>query len=148
MDDFKIKYFLNDPDYAGLEFPWFRKVPQEEVKKIHKILQKKIGAKTPDSSAISIKAWEIGKSIEGNAEEEDFDLRKMFESLNIRPNEKVYLDWDEKRGVDEFYFEDLSKYFDDIWYPGPDDIEIFDSTFSWVFSILHEGYLNLVLLDK
>jgi len=145
MNDWKIQYFLNDN--PGKEFPWFSPLAKKDIKEIHKILQKKTGAETPDSSAICIKVWEIGRSIEGNAEDESFNLSKTFESLNIRPKEKVFFEWDEKRGIDEFFFEDLSKYFDDIWYPGPDDIDIFDSTFSWIFSVNHHGYLNLVLLD-
>ena len=147
MDDFKIQHFLNDPDYAGLEFPWFSKVSQEEENRIYKILEQKIGPKPSNYEDIFAKVQDVGTLVEGNAEEDGFNLSKIFESINIRPEKKVFVHWDSKRGTDEFYFDDLSKYLDDIWYPSADDIDIYDSTFNWIFSVDHHGYLYLLLLD-
>lgn len=44
-------------------------------------------------------------------------------------------------------FKDLTEHFDYIWYPGPDDIEIFDDSLSWILSVDHGGYLRVLVLD-
>jgi len=59
--------------------------------------------------------------------------------LGISAEKKVYVNWYRYDNVDEIQFVDLTKYFDDIWYPGLDDIDIFDATFSWILSISHDG---------
>lgn len=48
----------------------------------------------------------------------------------IKPQTNVYINWYRYDQVDEMAFVDLDKCFADIWYPGPDDIDIFDSEFS------------------
>jgi hypothetical protein len=42
--------------------------------------------------------------------------------------------------------EDLSRYFDDIFYPGPDDIELFDETLKWFMLVDHEGAISITEL--
>jgi len=74
-----------------------------------------------------------------NAENEHFDLAAVAKDLGISAEKKVYVNWYRYDNVDEIQFVDLTKYFDDIWYPGPDDIDIFDATFSWILSISHDG---------
>ena len=36
----------------------------------------------------------------------------------------------------------VSKYFSDIWYPSTDDIDVFDSSVSWILSVNHEGEIR------
>ncbi|WP_234399978.1 hypothetical protein [Campylobacter concisus] len=36
-------------------------------------------------------------------------------------------------------FDDLSKFFSDIWYPSLNDIEIFDINLNWIISVRHYG---------
>ena len=37
-----------------------------------------------------------------------------------------------------------NKYFDDIWYPDSDDIDIFDQTLSWILTVLHNGDVKIL----
>jgi hypothetical protein len=46
--------------------------------------------------------------------------------------------------IDEIAFDDLATWFDDIWYPNSDDLDICDDTLSWVVSINHEGDVNWI----
>ncbi len=41
----------------------------------------------------------------------------------------------------------MSRWFDDIWYPASDDIDLFDSTLDWILSVSHSGLIDLRRLD-
>lgn len=77
-----------------------------------------------------------------NAEAEDFILSEAFERLGITPQSRVYVNWYRFDDVDRISLNNLSSYFTDIWYPGTDDIEIFDETCCWILSISHDGDLS------
>jgi hypothetical protein len=36
--------------------------------------------------------------------------------------------------------------FADLWYPGPDDIDILDASLSWILAVGHDGEVKLVQL--
>ena len=41
---------------------------------------------------------------------------------------------------------DTDSYFDDIWYPDADDIDVFDDTVTWILSVAHSGQNKLLKL--
>jgi len=45
-------------------------------------------------------------------------------------------------------FDDLFKFFSDIWYPSLDDIEIFDINLNWIISVRHYGDIYYFLTKK
>jgi hypothetical protein len=74
-----------------------------------------------------------------NAEDPDFDLVTVFERHGIKPRESCYVNFHRFDRICEFLTTQLATYLDDIWYPGPDDIEIFDDTLTWMISVDHDG---------
>jgi hypothetical protein len=36
----------------------------------------------------------------------------------------------------------VAHYFSDLWYPGADDIDLFDASVSWVVAIRHDGAVS------
>lgn len=139
MEDFKIENFTKY--YQSDKFPWFRPLPQPEL---DDITSKMFKLMRVDAAANLIKLVsqiiKCGKYLNNfNPENDDFSLLSVFESLNITPLEKVYINWYQFDNIDEIQFSSLNRYFDDIWYPGPDDIDIFDESFLWILSITHEG---------
>ena len=36
------------------------------------------------------------------------------------------------------------RWFDDLWYPAADDLEIFDASCSWLVSVAHDGAVGVV----
>jgi hypothetical protein len=139
MEDFKVENFINN--YSNEEFPWFRSLPKPELdvvtEKMCGLMRASGEGNLIDLVKKIIKNGEYLKNF--NAENDDFSLLSVFKYLDITPLEKVFINWYRFDDIDEIHFEDLNKYFDDIWYPGPDDIDIFDNSFSWVLSISHEG---------
>ena len=118
----------------------------DEAQEISTAILERLGIMEPEDYLVKIIA-DLGTSIEGlNAKKEGFVLESVLGSLNVRPNEKVFINWYQFDKIDEMRFVDLNKYLDDIWYPGSDDIDILDATFSWILSIDHHGYVKYLAL--
>lgn len=50
-----------------------------------------------------------------------------------------YINWRGFEDIDRLETKALAKYFDDIWYPGPDEIDIWDASYEWIMSIDADG---------
>ena len=81
-----------------------------------------------------------------NAAHDDFKLDRVVWRARIKPQEWVYINWYRFDRIDQIKYLDLVRYFDDIWYPGPDDISIFDEECHWIISVDHEGGLAVLKL--
>ena len=144
MEKFKIDIFYNK--YKKRKFPFFRKLSKNESGEILKKISVISGYDT------NITPLEIVKNISEksislplfNAENENFSLFSVFDFLNIKPKNEVFINWFRFDDIDKISFEDLNNYFGDIWYPGPDDIDIFDESFLWILSISHYGAVFIV----
>ena len=146
MENFKIEHF--EKDNPSKEFPWFKTLSSDEAKVVYEEISRKIGTNV-DPDQLVIKIDEIGTPIKFfNASNEDFALTKVFETLNISPNENVFINWYRFDDIDEICLEDLNLYFDDVWYPGSDDIDIFDANFSWILSVSHSGDIKFLKTDR
>jgi hypothetical protein len=137
MHETKIKHFKTD--HPGVPVPWFQMLSEEERKDIleHKIYDS-------DKPLRELYLLLRGRSIsfpDANAESEDFNLSDTMKAIKVKPKEKVYI-CDPVFDLENCYFCDLTKYFDDFWYSGPDDIEIFDSSLNWIVFVDHDGYIS------
>lgn len=56
----------------------------------------------------------------------------------------LYVCWDYFYAIDRFDFNDIVKYFSDIWYPSVDDIIIFDDSYKVCMMIRHDGVIYLL----
>jgi len=147
MEGFKIEHF--NKDNPSIKFPKFSALSPKKADKIYQKLSVKLGKDILPQKIIVKKIFQLGVLIEGiNADEDDFVLKKVFDSIGIIPLENVYINWYHFDDIDEIRFSDLDRYFDHIWYPGPDDIDIFDQSFSWILSISHDGSINILNLLK
>jgi hypothetical protein len=142
MENFKIEHFKKDN--PSKEFPWFKALSSDEARVVYEEISRKIG-KNIDPDQLVIKIDEAGKPIKSfNANNEDFVLNKVFETLNISPTENVFINWYRFDNIDEICLEDLNLHFDDVWYPGSDDIDIFDANFSLILSVSHGGAIKIL----
>lgn len=141
MEKFKVKNF--EKENPSVKFPWFRSLSLQEAKIISQKLSEKLRLVSQDNLSFTIAIDNMEISLDGfNAEDEGFQLSKVLSYLNIEPEKNVFVNWYQYDDIDEIGFDDLNNYFDAIWYSGPDDIDIFDSTFSWILSISHDGYVK------
>ena len=150
MESFKIDHFKKENPLE--EFPKFNTLNPNNAEKLYKNIYERmskgiVGGVTNDTLAKIIDGYGVLLTV-FNAKEEGFLLENVFRNIKIFPNEKIYINWYLFDDVDEMRLVDLNNYFDDIWYPGSDDIDIFDSTFSWVLSISHEGYVKYLNINR
>jgi len=68
-----------------------------------------------------------------------FNLIDTLNSISILPLPKIYINWYQFDDIDLINTSDLNKYFDDIWFPSADDIDLFDESLNWIVSIRHDG---------
>ena len=139
MEAFKIENYR--AEYPNKDFPWFRSLPKEELAEVTTKMFKLL--KVSDSNdLIELVDKIINEGVyldDFNAENDTFSLASVLHFLEVTPLQKVFVNWYRFDDIDEMDFDSLNSYFDDIWYSGPDDIDIFDKSFSWIISISHDG---------
>lgn len=74
-----------------------------------------------------------------NVEGGNFELSDVFKMYGIQSNTNVFLNWGQFKEIDIISLELLSMFFYDIWYPGSDDIYVYDDSFSWIVNVTHYG---------
>ena len=80
--------------------------------------------------------------------DDQFSVLKLLRDLQLECSESLYLNWYRFDDVDEMKAEDLSRMFDDIWYPGPDDLDLIHAEAHWILSIDHEGFVKFLNLES
>lgn len=141
MESFKIENFKRE--YMRESFPLYRSLNAQELNN----LQRKLFKKTSLNNSNNLN--ELVYYIQSNgtlinkydASEDDFVLIDLISAKDIICKEKIFINWYQFDDVDEMKIINLSKYFDDIWYQGSDDIELFDKTLTWIISVRHDGII-------
>jgi hypothetical protein len=82
-----------------------------------------------------------------DADQDDFDLKQVMNHINLFVEDKLFVNWYRYDNIDEFRANDLYEKFSDIWYPSSDDIDVFDSSLSWILSISHHGKVQVIRLS-
>ncbi len=65
-------------------------------------------------------------------------VKKWLYKRGFAFDKEVYLSWDVETGA-KVPWKILVKYFDDFFYPGPDDLTVFDSSLNWALLFFHEA---------
>ena len=133
MDQIKLENFRKE---HGFEIPIVRSLLPGECIKIRENLLHKFSLNDIDDF---FKIDKFSKLDGFNADEENFDLKAVFSELNIATPNEICINFNKFESIDILRFDDLDKFFSDIWYPSLDDIEIFDINLSFIFSVRHYG---------
>ena len=133
MDQIKLENFRKE---YGFDMPVIRSLLPGECLKIRENLLHKFSLDDVDEF---FKIDKFSRLDGFNADEENFDLKAVFGKLNIATPNEICINFNKFESIDILHFDDLSKFFSDIWYPSLDDIEIFDINLSFIFSVRHYG---------
>ena len=133
MDQIKLENFRKE---YGFEMPIFRSLPAGECLKIRENLLHKFSLNDVDEF---FKIDKFSKLDGFNADEKNFDLKTAFSELSIATPNEICINFNKFESIDILRFDDLDKFFSDIWYPSLDDIEIFNINLSFIFSVKHYG---------
>lgn len=146
MDQIKIDNFNREnPDW---DFPGYVKLGNKACSSIRSLLRKKLKLDSSSDKLALVNEVNLRSEIfsETRSDDESFNLRQTLNSLEVKLPERVLINWYRYDDINEIKFEDLVSYFDDIWYPAVDDIDIFDDTLKWILSISHSGEMKILRL--
>lgn len=128
-----------------MPFPWYRSLSQAEGAAIRVGIAKALKLNSQDSENLVRAVEGKGALVEGKKPDTArFQISALLAELGIRSSQNVFINWNRYDDIDEMGLDDLNRYFSDIWYPGSDDIDIFDSSLEWFLNISPEGYINVV----
>ena len=133
MDQIKLENFRKE---YGFEMPIIRSLSNDECLKIRENLLHKFSLNNIDEF---FKIDKFSKLDGFNADEVNFDLMTAFSELGIAMPNEICINFNKFESIDILHFDDLSKFFSDVWYPSLDDIEIFDINLSFIISVRHYG---------
>ena len=133
MDQIKLENFRKE---YGFEMPIVRSLLAGECLKIRENLFHKFSLNNIDEF---FKIDKFSKLDGFNADEVNFDLMTAFSELGIATPNEICINFNKFESIDILRFDDLFKFFSDIWYPSLDDIEIFDINLSFIVSVRHYG---------
>lgn len=133
MDQIKLENFRKE---YGFDMPVIRSLLPGECLKIRENLLHKFSLDDVDEF---FKIDKFSRLDGFSADEENFDLKAVFGKLNIATPNEICINFNKFESIDILRFDDLSKFFSDIWYPSLDDIEIFDINLSFIISVRHYG---------
>lgn len=148
MEHFKIEHF--ERDNLNQRFPAFKSLQEKESSDIRGRLSQKVGiSEDADSLILLNRLYEIAQPVEHlDATAADFNLASVLEHESLKPEEDVYINWYRFDNVDRISLKDLTEYWDDIWYPAADDVEVFDDSLKWMLFIHHSGDVSILRLDE
>ena len=135
MDQIKLENFRKE---YGFKMPIIRSLSAGECLKIRENLLHKFSLDDVDEF---FKIDKFSRFDGFNADEEKFDLKAAFRKLNIATPNEICINFNKFESIDILHFDDLLKFFSDIWYPSLDDVEIFDLNLSFIFSVRHYGVI-------
>ena len=138
MDSFKIK--LYEQEY-NKPFPSFKHLTIRECEVILKKFFFDFLVDNDLKLVNEIRRNEIYINNFDANNEQDFNIKKIFQHLDKDVTFKVYINWFRFDNIDQMKFNDFSTYFYDIWFPSVDDIDLFDESYSWIVSIRHDGMI-------
>ncbi|MBE9818780.1 heat-shock protein [Campylobacter concisus] len=140
MDQIKLENFYKE---HGFDMPIIRSLSSNGCLKIRENLLHKFSLDDIDEF---FKIDKFNKFDGFSADEVNFDLTAAFRDLDIVTPNEICINFNKFESIDILHFDDLSKFFSDIWYPSLDDIEIFDLKLNWIVSVRHYGVIYYVKL--
>jgi len=148
IEDFKLERFkIVFPD---TEFPVVHALPSEKCVDLKRKLAEKLGLATNVAPVQLLETLYNSFHIERAgivATDPGFNLGTLLRESGVKTSQQVYINWNQFDHVDEIKLTDLVKYFQYLWYPSSDDVEIFDDTLRWVALVRHDGAVRVVRLE-
>ncbi|NJL29129.1 MAG: hypothetical protein HC897_15225 [Thermoanaerobaculia bacterium] len=145
MHPFKIESF--EQKHGACTFPPFRSLKPGECAEARRNIARALDL-NPDADVDSIlkNIFSLETGPATSIDEARFDLISELARAGANAASTVFLNWYRFDEIDELELADLSSILMEIWYPSADDIEIFDSSLSWIASVSHYGTFRLFFL--
>jgi len=144
MEQIKVDNFIKE--YPRNSFPNHIHLENKVCADISLSILKKLNlSSTTDGLMLVNEVDKLGDICYGIiSDDEGFNLKNVLSSLGVNYSKNVYINWYRYDDIDKMKIDDLANYFDDIWYLGSDDIDIFDESLTWIISITHFGQVKFL----
>jgi len=144
MNDFKVTNF--EAAHPGVPFP-AREATATEVATVRAALARRLGLHPGTPGERLATAMRNGSKVLGgvDATSQNFSLREVLE--RVRAGEQageLFLNWYHLEQLDVIAANELVTYFDDIWYPSSDDLDIIPVDAGWIVSVEHHGGVRVI----
>jgi len=150
LEEFKKTNFARDQ--PGEAFPTHQTLDAALARGIRNRIAALVGAVgVEDRFAFARAVDACERPVVGPSSEADldtFELLEIFGRLGITPRQHCYINWHNFEDIDRLETSALAKYFDEVWYPGTDDIDIWDDSYDWIMSVHHSGGLRYATFAK
>src|SRR5947209_6839192 len=132
MDDVKIANCRKQ--HPGVAFPVYRRLSPDEAAKVRSHLARMLRIGEPlYLQDFTRQVLSRSRRILGlDAGSRKPDLLEILNPLGVKADQLVLLNWYRFDRVDEIRLADLATWFDDLWYPAVDDVDVFDSSCKWM----------------
>lgn len=138
MDQHKIENFAKA--HPGVAFPTYLHLDGNHAGAIRDAIATSVDSPELNGLALVKKLRAVStEAVHLQADEPAFTVGRLLRELGVKSPEKVYLNWYRFDDIDQIALADLDQYFSDIWYPGSDDLDVFDDSARWIVSIAHHG---------
>lgn len=146
MQSIKIQNF--EQNNGSKKFPCFRSLSSSESHKILLNLLNRLKIEeTKDTTNLVESIVKRGLLAEGwNLETNPEKFSDLFNCFNLKKSNMVWLNWGHFDCLDELSTGDLIEFFDDIWYPSSDDLDILDQNYQWLISVDHMGLVSILVI--
>ena len=147
-DSLNLKKAHFTATYPEQTYPNLRNLSEAECNDIkNKLIHRVKLEPTIDGLSLTKNLFERSTNVVGiYANSDNFSLQSLLSELKILCPASVYVNWRHYDDIDEISFAGLNDYFDDVWYSGPDEIDIFDATFKWLIFVNGSGYISFLKL--
>lgn len=144
MDKLKIENYAKT--FPRVPFPVFESLGAASAERLRDLISEKFELTAGADQLRMIKELDArGLTLEGvDARSGGFNVGKTLHTAGIVPNQQVYLNWYRLDDIDRLRLSDLDEWFEDIWYPDSDDLDVFDDSLTWMLSIAHHGAVKLI----
>jgi hypothetical protein len=141
-----LKIGHDEKPSPGAAFPAFETVNAIPAKRLRAQIAKKFGLSTAsDPLAMVRELGARGLVREGvNARDAGFEVGEVLSEAGIAARDYVYLNWYRFDDIDRLRLRDFDARFENIWYPGSDDLDVFDDSLTWMLSIAQHGAVKLI----
>lgn len=145
MDRFKFEIFKKE----NPKTPMFEVVPLtlDKIQIIQKKLFQLLNIEDNNIQELEKRIYQIANVLIPSIPENNFSIKELFYNLNVESN-FLYVTWDSFKTIDRFKLTDFCQWFEYIWYPSSDDIDIFNDDLTWILQVYHYETIALAQLEK
>lgn len=140
-----VKFVNHADDHPDDPVLRVRPLNAGELKALYSDLAGKLGLRPGTAPATILERLEsaLARVTGAHAEEPGFNPMHALAPALVDPAGELFFTLGDADDVWRMSVSDLGRYFDSVWYPGPDDLILVDPLARWAVGITHNGQVRI-----